>query len=378
MFIYKITNILNGKCYIGKTYNTEKRFEQHRQAFKTGTNKFYKAIREFGLENFKFEVLFECNYKDADTFENYMIDFYNSKADGYNTAYRFYSKSEAEKLYSKILDNTYVVTVPYVYTRGKLIMCLDDEEIFESGAQCAEYYGLCGSHIHSVCRGFRAQTGGLHFRYLDENMNIIEPAECAREKGTEVYVEETCTIYPTIADSLRDLGLDVDACKSAVSKHLQGKMLSVHGYHWRYFKDGEVCESLCKSKRKPARSVIVDYSMEFSSVAEALEYFDLPKNGRGAVGLCANGKQASAYGHIWRYSDNLDVKPYDSKNDGQTKVIVDNCMVFDSINSAIQSLGLKDSARLTVKKCITGTRKLRDGSFSNFYEGHTWEKYIED
>ena len=62
--IYKITNIINNKSYIGKSNNIEKRFKEHQHlAFTTGHKEYektlYKAFRKYGLDNFNFEILEE-------------------------------------------------------------------------------------------------------------------------------------------------------------------------------------------------------------------------------------------------------------------------------------------------------------------------------
>lgn len=87
--IYKITNLINGKCYIGQSVQIEKRFEQHKRNFdnkneKTYNSKFYRAIRKYGLENFSFEILEECNQKDLNNKEIYWIKFFDSFNNGYN------------------------------------------------------------------------------------------------------------------------------------------------------------------------------------------------------------------------------------------------------------------------------------------------------
>lgn len=58
--IYKITNIINGKIYIGKTTKTiEERFKEHVKTAKLGKGyNLHKAIRKHGQENFKIEVIF--------------------------------------------------------------------------------------------------------------------------------------------------------------------------------------------------------------------------------------------------------------------------------------------------------------------------------
>ena len=63
MLIYKITNIINNKSYIGQTIKTaEERWKEHKaHAFGSHPNDqnktLYKAIRKYGVENFTFEVL---------------------------------------------------------------------------------------------------------------------------------------------------------------------------------------------------------------------------------------------------------------------------------------------------------------------------------
>lgn len=92
MLIYKITNIINNKCYIGQTIKQpEKRWKEHQQhAFglhQNDKNKvLYQAIRKYGLENFTFEVLQDNiqSYDELDKAEIYWINFYNSYLKGYN------------------------------------------------------------------------------------------------------------------------------------------------------------------------------------------------------------------------------------------------------------------------------------------------------
>lgn len=62
MIIYKATNLINNKCYIGQTKLTlQKRTKDHRNS--KDNLYFHNAIRKYGIENFKWEVIFECDDK---------------------------------------------------------------------------------------------------------------------------------------------------------------------------------------------------------------------------------------------------------------------------------------------------------------------------
>lgn len=56
--IYKITNILNGKIYIGQTTKSiEKRFGQHKCATGNRNSSISSSIRKYGEENFSIEII---------------------------------------------------------------------------------------------------------------------------------------------------------------------------------------------------------------------------------------------------------------------------------------------------------------------------------
>lgn len=87
--IYKITNTLNDKCYIGQSIDIETRWAQHICEGKRNTQKgkLYPAMFQDGIENFTFEVIEECslNQEILNERERHWIKFYNSFEDGYNS-----------------------------------------------------------------------------------------------------------------------------------------------------------------------------------------------------------------------------------------------------------------------------------------------------
>lgn len=88
--IYKITNQINGKCYIGQSVHIEKRWQEHKTRSAdikyNQSSALYSAILKYGLENFSFEILEECPKEKLDEAEIYYISKYNSfnPSFGYN------------------------------------------------------------------------------------------------------------------------------------------------------------------------------------------------------------------------------------------------------------------------------------------------------
>ena len=81
--IYKITNIINGKIYIGESKDPYKRFQQHIRGHINDNSIIDKAIQKYGAKNFTLEVLeWTENWQNK---EKFFIKFYNSLVpNGYN------------------------------------------------------------------------------------------------------------------------------------------------------------------------------------------------------------------------------------------------------------------------------------------------------
>ena len=79
-YIYKITNTINGKAYIGWSEKPSRRFNNHRSA-DGSCPLLHKAIKKYGTHNFKFEVLCEDQLEK----EDYYIQSHNTMVpNGYN------------------------------------------------------------------------------------------------------------------------------------------------------------------------------------------------------------------------------------------------------------------------------------------------------
>lgn len=86
--IYKYTSPSN-KMYIGQTIHEHVRYMRHKRI--EGDNKFHRAIKKYGFENFTYEVIFTIDNEDRkrvkeklDFMERYYIRKYDSLNNGYN------------------------------------------------------------------------------------------------------------------------------------------------------------------------------------------------------------------------------------------------------------------------------------------------------
>lgn len=86
--IYKATNKISGKSYIGQTIQSlSKRKSNHVMDAELYRDNmyFHKAIRKYGRNNFEWEILFECyTIDELNKKEIHFIEKYKTFTDGYN------------------------------------------------------------------------------------------------------------------------------------------------------------------------------------------------------------------------------------------------------------------------------------------------------
>lgn len=165
-YIYKITNKINGKVYIGKTMHTvEKRWRQHCHNYKrrkTEKRPLYSAMNKYGVENFTIEEIEECDHVNLNEREKYWIQHFNSYRNGYNatiggdgTPYVDYDlviqtylrvKNQAET--AKIL-NISLGTVTYILDANQIRRRSSREIITEKYSKVVYMYSLDGMFLNS-------------------------------------------------------------------------------------------------------------------------------------------------------------------------------------------------------------------------------------
>lgn len=172
--IYKITNLLNHKCYIGQSIHVERRFSEH--CFPSKTSMISKAIQKYGKENFSFEIIEECLEEELNDKENYWIDFYNSiTPNGYN-----------------IIENNEINYTSYVYFQKDIIdnIIEDLQNTSLSFKNIAEKYNINISNISRINSGQTHKKTNLSYPLRKTNYIKREKNYCI-DCGKEIYITST-------------------------------------------------------------------------------------------------------------------------------------------------------------------------------------------
>ena len=125
--IYKVTNLINNKIYIGQSINIYKRWEAHKYVSLNKNSQeyniyFHNALRKYGINNFLFEIIEQCNKDELDEKEKYWIEYYDScnRDIGYNESKGGYGyNGERYHIEQYDLDGNFIKEWDSVYEAAK-------------------------------------------------------------------------------------------------------------------------------------------------------------------------------------------------------------------------------------------------------------------
>lgn len=260
--IYKITNKINGKSYIGQSVCIERRWKEHLN--RHSKSLIHKAIEKYGEQNFDFSIVEECCQEDLDEKEQYWIKYYNTFNDGYNL------------------------------TRGgNSGFFYDIEAVYEDF--------LRTGNIHKTAEniGCHTTTARNILRIFDINLT-----EYQKDKPVEQIDPITLKVVK-IYDTIQDAADAVHVNRSGISGALSGHKKSAGGYYWREVGSSKVFQSkkLKQWKRKINQYDLNDnFIFQHNSIADALRSLGKnPKQATYIIKVC-KGEKESVYGYKWKYS----------------------------------------------------------------------------
>ena len=338
-YIYKITNLVNNKVYVGQTSESiQQRWKEHLYEANYDKNRKYNsalhcAIRKYGPDNFNVSILEEVDNSLLNNREMYWIEQYNSFKLGYNMTlggegtrtldydkiielwdsgfgitdisktvecsgvqareilkgYSNYSKKKSNKRGARI----FAKTVMQYDVNGVLFAT------YPSATEASAATGVSISNILAVCRAEQKTAGGYQWRFEGEKplvgINI----------GNEIPVKQFCidgtlkSVFDSAADAERRLGYSASAIRNACS----GKAKSSYGYLWRFFDDELNADDLNARIRVRDRRVIQytldgTYVMTFNNASEAADFMGVTYN---AIYNACIGKNKSSCGFVWKF-----------------------------------------------------------------------------
>lgn len=288
-YIYKITNDINDKVYVGKSeYSIQKRWKEHLKDSKKRKNEkrpLYNAMNKYGPEHFFIELVEETD--NLSEREQFWIDYYDAYYNGYNG-----TKGGDG---SRRLDYDLVIST------------------YKKVQNVAETAKLCNVHYDSVRKILKGN-----------NVAIKSNGEVTQDQSNvrvEMYDkndhDKLIKKFDSISDAARyiksidkQVKAELKHIVSGISKVCKWKTKSAYGYFWRYevFDDAlNVSNQGMMSKHKVAQySLQGELLKTFDSYKEAAQY--LINNGdkgnissfASVISKAVNGQQKTARGYIWK------------------------------------------------------------------------------
>lgn len=185
MWIYKITNIQNNKSYIGQSIRpVEQRFHRHINDALNNIldTHFARAIRAYGKENFKLEVIDTAETQDElNQKEQYWIKYYNTVEDGYNetdaiskcggNTYKSKTEEEMESIKEKLRQTKLGGKNPMARKIKRTNIQTNEVDIFDTVISCAQACGIKNGKTSITTRLNRQITSPYKNTWIFEYYN---------------------------------------------------------------------------------------------------------------------------------------------------------------------------------------------------------------
>ena len=156
--IYKITNNINNKVYIGQSVDIHARWISYKSFLNSdNTEPIILAMREYGIDNFNFEILELCPKESLNYLEKKYIELFNSCV-----------KLDNGRGYNVDLGGGGVKSG----RKSKKVKCVDTGQIFNSAKEAGEVFGANGSNIRRSCNHPKITAHGCKWEWFVEKTEL--------------------------------------------------------------------------------------------------------------------------------------------------------------------------------------------------------------
>lgn len=357
-FIYKITNSINEKIYIGQTYaSIPMRWHQHKSSSRMDRYKhlpLYRAMNKYGIDKFEISCIKEINCFSKDKLKDklnkeeiYYISQYNSiSPNGYNLTIG--GNNAAEHIKTAVCGYD---------ANGNL--CLTFNSISEAGVYLDN---PSYTHISACCKGEVQQACGYIWRYLGDDFDKYPVAITQEEldkKSCEIPVDQYTLdgifiqSYESIRKALISIGkIDGGSPISLCCKGLQNK---AYGYVWRY--KGHSFNEYEQTHKDWTPIDVYNINGEligtFTSIMDGVRQLGVERTSSSII-KCLCGISNQCGGYVWRYHGDAFNKFGDPthRKKKQTKIInmysLDGVFLqtIKSVNSYAKQNGLAGGSNI--------------------------------
>lgn len=180
--IYKITNKITGKSYIGQSVHCGKRLDEHCK----GNQLIDEEIQLNGISNFTFEIIRECNKNELSFWEDYYIIKYNSYfPHGYNKKWN--CSVEVREIIQKSLQQTIIPPIEKIE---------EDYQISEEKKEIKIKEGKFSTLILSYTMEQYNKCSPAEKRWIEDITEAVTQYNNRRDLAQiDVPIDESCLTY---------------------------------------------------------------------------------------------------------------------------------------------------------------------------------------
>lgn len=269
------------RVYIGQAVNLKTRVKQHKYGWRLKSRnshpKFYNAVKKYGMEAFELTVLAECEVENLDDLERFYIRKFNAVDEGFNICHdpckSFLGRKHTEE-YKAHMRELKLGVKPSPETLARM-------KAAKAGTKFPMHGTMKAAEYH------RGRPKSKEQRAKMREAGLLRPPPTEGEK-----------------ERLRKLRVGVKNTPESNEK----RRITQTGQ-----RRGPEFSATCKAARQKFKRSVSQFTKDgrlikvHASATDAAH--ELGKDNSGNIASVCSGKIPSAYGFIWKYTDECTFNP---------------------------------------------------------------------